>query len=170
MAWCLTAPSHYLNQCWLIISEETRGKSHGKWVKKIKLQHIIQWPMSWYHIIPQAELHVLFPCHLPSAIINLCMLTSCMEAFSALLAICGGNVPSQMVSNADLWYSYWCYPQQQSDKQSKGWWFKTPKTPRRLCDLIVTIDSVRLWSAKLIQSAPLLTLTIFVQESPVFDW
>ena len=21
MAWCLTAPSHYLNQCWLIISE-----------------------------------------------------------------------------------------------------------------------------------------------------
>ena len=23
MAWCLTAPSHYLNQCWLIISEVT---------------------------------------------------------------------------------------------------------------------------------------------------
>ena len=29
MAWCLTAPSHYLNQCWLIISKVPRHSSEG---------------------------------------------------------------------------------------------------------------------------------------------
>ena len=29
MAWCLTAPSHYLNQCWLIISRKSGGQ--GVW-------------------------------------------------------------------------------------------------------------------------------------------
>ena len=29
MAWCLTAPSHYLNQCWLIISKVQRYSSEG---------------------------------------------------------------------------------------------------------------------------------------------
>ena len=30
MAWCLTAPSHYLNQCWLIIS---KVQWHSSWVQ-----------------------------------------------------------------------------------------------------------------------------------------
>ena len=29
MAWCLTAPSHYLNQCWIIISKVQRHSSEG---------------------------------------------------------------------------------------------------------------------------------------------
>ena len=29
MAWCLTAPSHYLNQCWLIINEVLRHSPQG---------------------------------------------------------------------------------------------------------------------------------------------
>ena len=29
MAWCLTAPSHYLNQCWLIISKVLWHSSEG---------------------------------------------------------------------------------------------------------------------------------------------
>ena len=29
MAWCLTAPSHYLNQCWLIISEVLWHSTEG---------------------------------------------------------------------------------------------------------------------------------------------
>ena len=29
MAWCLRAPSHYLNQCWLIIDEAPRHSSQG---------------------------------------------------------------------------------------------------------------------------------------------
>ena len=30
MAWCLTAPSHYLNQCWLIISKVHLSHYHKK--------------------------------------------------------------------------------------------------------------------------------------------
>ena len=38
MAWCLTAPSHYLNQCWLIIGEVPRHSSQGiilRWCEDI---------------------------------------------------------------------------------------------------------------------------------------
>ena len=33
MAWCLTAPSHYLNQCWLIISKVLWYSPEGKVTK-----------------------------------------------------------------------------------------------------------------------------------------
>ena len=33
MAWCLTAPSHYLNQCWLIISKAEWHSSKGKFTR-----------------------------------------------------------------------------------------------------------------------------------------
>ena len=33
MAWCLTAPSHYLNQCWLIISKVQWHSSDGNFIR-----------------------------------------------------------------------------------------------------------------------------------------
>ena len=36
MACCLTAPSHYLNQCWLIISEVLRHSSEGNFTENAK--------------------------------------------------------------------------------------------------------------------------------------
>ena len=33
MAWCLTAPSHYLNQCWLIVSKVQWHSSEGNFTK-----------------------------------------------------------------------------------------------------------------------------------------
>ena len=33
MAWCLTAPSHYLNQCWLIISKIQSHSSDGNFTR-----------------------------------------------------------------------------------------------------------------------------------------
>ena len=33
MAWCLTAPSHYLNQCWLIISEVQWNSYKGNFTR-----------------------------------------------------------------------------------------------------------------------------------------
>ena len=33
MAWCLTAPSHYLNQCWLIISEVQWHSHQGNFTR-----------------------------------------------------------------------------------------------------------------------------------------
>ena len=44
MAWCLTAPSHYLNQCWLIISEGLWHSPEGKFVK-ITLSLIWVWTL-----------------------------------------------------------------------------------------------------------------------------
>ena len=40
MACCLTAPSHYLNQCWLVISAFTSGQSHKKYIDGI----LPKWP------------------------------------------------------------------------------------------------------------------------------
>ena len=33
MAWCLTAPSHYLNQCWLIINRVQWHSSEGNFIR-----------------------------------------------------------------------------------------------------------------------------------------
>ena len=42
MAWCLMAPSHYLNQCWLIISSFLRHtpKTHSAWMRTISLHQM----------------------------------------------------------------------------------------------------------------------------------
>ena len=62
MAWCLTAPSHYLKQCWLIISEGEWHSSKGKFTSHPSLKlsgklgtynfmQISEGPMSWYYFI-----------------------------------------------------------------------------------------------------------------------
>ena len=67
MACCLTAPSHYLNQCWLIIN---RVKTN------VSLGHATWWlllgPLSWYPLIRVKPLHFIWrlgTCwwHLPGA-------------------------------------------------------------------------------------------------------
>ena len=66
MAWCLTAPSHYLNQCWLIISEFSwhllsSGQFHRKCSKKSFLDvslKIINWLISpWTKWPPSSGRH-----------------------------------------------------------------------------------------------------------------
>ena len=37
MAWCLTAPSHYLNQCWLITNVDHRNKFRWNFKQNMKL-------------------------------------------------------------------------------------------------------------------------------------
>ena len=73
MACCLTAPSHYLNQCWLIISEVQRhslGRNfmrvlkspRGRWVKPTSTDAIVQNSLiSPYHI------HVSLPAIKPTS-------------------------------------------------------------------------------------------------------
>ena len=45
MACCLTAPSHYLNQCWLITSEE--GLWHSPILLEKYLSFLWVWKLSW---------------------------------------------------------------------------------------------------------------------------
>ena len=41
MACCLTAPSHYMNQCWLIISKVQRYSSDGSLIKDTSIENCL---------------------------------------------------------------------------------------------------------------------------------
>ena len=57
MACCLTAPSHYLNQCWLIISKVLRHSSGGNFIRYVSHHSLklawkitflkLDWNFSW---------------------------------------------------------------------------------------------------------------------------
>ena len=57
-----------------------------------------------------------------------------MEKFSALLALCAGNLPvtgefPMKASGAELWCFLWSAPWIRLSKQSWGWWFETLSRP-----------------------------------------
>ena len=86
MACCLAAPSHYLTQCWLLISVVFfRGQFHRKCSMFLSLIMSFRITNSILHP------HFLEPRN----VCNICNPSwrHQMETFSALLAICAGNSP-----------------------------------------------------------------------------
>ena len=59
MACCLTAPSHYLNQCWVIISEALWHSPEGNF--KGNPQEILEWVNEWISVT--AFLRTLIKAH-----------------------------------------------------------------------------------------------------------
>ena len=74
MAWCLTAPSHYLNQYWLITSKVQWHSSHGNFTRYTSpINHWLQfenhlcklsfksprgqWVYPWIHVFTSSWLH-----------------------------------------------------------------------------------------------------------------
>ena len=63
------------------------------------------------------------------------MITSSMEIFSALLAICAGNspvhgeFPAQRPVTRSFGIFFYLHPNKRLSKQSLGWWFGTPQRP-----------------------------------------
>ena len=121
MACRLTAPSHFLNQCWIIISS-------------------ILWHLLERHFTLRGEATMLcYQFENNSFIITSLFPTGWwrhqMEIFSALLAICAGNspvtgeFPSQrpVAWNFDVFFD----PRlnKRLSKQSCGRWFETPSRP-----------------------------------------
>ena len=52
MACCLTAPSHYLNQCWLIISEVKWPSTKGNFTKRHLSHQWLKWALHFHSNIP----------------------------------------------------------------------------------------------------------------------
>ena len=78
------------------------------------------------------------------------MMTSSMETFSALLAICVGNspVPGEFPTQRPVTRSFDVYfdlrPNKRLSKQSWGWWFDTPSRPlwRHRNDLVAIAGAI----------------------------
>ena len=113
MAWCLTAPSHYLNQCWFIISKVQWhsfiwGQSHKRYLSYQSIK--LHWKLFIKDFIEISHI-----CHRPGPSLvgkGACRLftnpwwRNQMETFSALLAICEGNhrwISLTRDSDAELW-------------------------------------------------------------------
>ena len=56
MACCLMAPSHYLNQCWLIISKTQRHSSEGNFIRDNgAINHLILAYLTFHSNLPRAN-------------------------------------------------------------------------------------------------------------------
>ena len=84
MAWCLTAPSHYLNQCWLIINEILWHSFTWGWFhRKFSRYLILIW--IWKVSILQPNL----PGVNELTLFNLQGLRCCMRCDAIPLSVCG---------------------------------------------------------------------------------
>ena len=66
MACCLTAPSHYLNQCWLIISEIPWHSSQVIIIKSINKTILKIAVLKWHPGLPGANELIKYVVHLPN--------------------------------------------------------------------------------------------------------
>ena len=124
MTCCLTAPSHYLNQCWLIISEV----QWHSWIRAIS------WEMPKQSII---EIHLKitflkFPSNLPWAN-ELILWNSFQRHFSqrcqlvlSLFCTFYFGFSSKRVNNVEL-SCFICCQSGLLNKPSSCWWLEVPK-------------------------------------------
>ena len=119
MAWRRQATSHYLNQWWLV---------YWRIYASLGLNELTQMSSYWFSWLLEP---LITSKQLSVQPLTICFAWWChqMETFSASMAICVGNPPSQRPVTRSFDDSFDLRLNKWLSKQAQGWWFETPLCP-----------------------------------------
>ena len=134
MACCLTAPIHYLNQCW------SRPMSpyvvtRPQWVNDSIIQCMQQWFPRHQLQLTQLVNGACYPSDHPETTTMCTWWRHQMETFSALLAICAenspvtGKFPAQRPVTRSFDVFFHLRLNKRLSKLRWGWWYETQSRP-----------------------------------------